>query len=515
VISCYGSRQVYILRNQCRRRNINIRPLNNYRSLREKAVSASLFSRTAFFSGLSDYIFHTDQINLHVRIEQLRTRLAVYHSLVMSQAVVECLFVWLLWGQASHQLLLSWLAVFYVLHAVELVKWTTHRDELNTLQTCRDWHGRFTFFSLAAGLLWGAAAVGFYPGDIVYQSLVICVMLGLVAGAVTINHVHSPSLYCYMFGIMVPLIARVMLENDQLHWILALMLITSVAVVVLAARGLNNTFMLSLRQRFENLSLLQQLTVQKAATEEARDQMEQKVLERTALLQLRNEEIVAIKDTTIMALSSLAETRDNETGHHLRRTQNYVRTLANYLRDYPRFKGYLTNETIEMLYKIAPLHDIGKVGIPDQILRKPGKLTQEEFEIMKTHTVLGGNAISGAEGLTNVRNSPFLKAARQIAIGHHEKWDGSGYPFSLREDGISIPARLMALADVYDAMSSRRVYKSALCHDEVEETIINGKGSHFDPDVVDAFVAAISEFKKIAARFSDDNLAVDHWRAAA
>jgi putative two-component system response regulator len=291
-------------------------------------------------------------------------------------------------------------------------------------------------------------------------------------------------------------------------------------VIVAAGRGLNKTFVLSLQQGFENDSLLLQLKAQKSETEEARSQLEranivllnnehkleQMVHERTALLHLKTEENVAIKDTTIMALSSLAETRDNETGNHIRRTQYYVRTLAIQLRDHPRFYDFLTDDNIEMLFKIAPLHDIGKVGIPDRILHKPGKLTEEEFEIMKTHTLLGGNAISGAENMTSVRNSPFLKAARQIAIGHHEKWDGSGYPFALRGEDIPIAARLMALADVYDAMSCRRVYKSAMGHDEVTDVIISGKGKHFDPDVVDAFVVALSKFKAIAEKFSDDGV---------
>ena len=405
------------------------------------------------------------------------------------------------------------------MHAVELVEWYLHRDKLNSLQECRNWHAYFTFFSLAAGVLWGVAVIAFFPADIAYQSLMICVMVGLVAGAVTINPVHPPALYAYSLGIMTPLIARVSAENDFIHWILVLMLSVYVVVIVLAGRGLNKTFVLSLQQGFENDSLLKQLKAQKAETEEARNQLEranivllnnehkleQMVQERTALLHLKTEENVAIKDTTILALSSLAETRDNETGNHIRRTQHYVRTLAIQLRDHPRFLDFLTDDNIEMLFKIAPLHDIGKVGIPDYILRKPGKLTEEEFEIMKTHTLLGGNAISGAENMSSVRNSPFLKAARQIAIGHHEKWDGSGYPFALRGDAIPIPARLMALADVYDAMSCRRVYKSAMGHDEVAKTIINGKGKHFDPDVVEAFVAAISEFKTIAAKFTDDD----------
>ena len=484
-------------------------------------MSTSFSSRRhAFWLNLNDSVFHIDQQNLRVRAEQLRTRMAVYPSLVLSQAVLEVLFVWLFWGLTSHQILLSWLAVFYAMHTVELVEWSLHRNKLKTLEECRDWHAYFTFFSLAAGILWGVAVVAFFPDDIAYQSLMICVMVGLVAGAVTINPVHPPALYAYLLGIMAPLIVRVSMENDFIHWILALMLAVYVVVIVVAGRGLNKTFVLSLQQGFENDSLLLQLKDQKAETEEARNQLEranivllnnerkleQMVHERTSLLHLKTEENVAIKDTTILALSSLAETRDNETGNHIRRTQHYVRTLAIQLRDHPRFYDFLTDDNIEMLFKIAPLHDIGKVGIPDRILHKPGKLTEEEFEIMKTHTLLGGNAISGAENMTSFQNSTFLKAARQIAIGHHEKWDGSGYPFALRGDSIPIPARLMALADVYDAMSCRRVYKSAMEHDEVAQIIISGRGIHFDPDVVDAFVAAIGEFKAIAAKFSDEDI---------
>ncbi|VVC84116.1 HD domain-containing phosphohydrolase [Sideroxydans sp. CL21] len=492
-------------------------------------MNTSLLSRHAAWFSLDDFIFHINQANLRVRAEQLRTRLSVYPWLVLSQIILQFLFVILFWSQAPHQLLLSWLAILYALHAVELIRWFTHRDKLNTLQDCRDWHLHFTIFALAAGMLWGAATVVFFPADIAYQSLLICVMLGLVAGAVTMNSVHLPSLYGYFLGIMIPLILRVSFENDTIHWILTLMLSVYVAVVVLEGRSLNKTFVLSLQQRFENSSLLQQLTAQKAETEEARNQLErtnivlhdnesrleQMVHERTAQLRQRSDEIVAIKDTTILALTSLAGTRDNETGNHILRTQNYVRTLAIQLRDHPRFKYFLTDENIEMLFKIAALHDIGKVGIPDRILHKPGKLTPEEFEIMKTHTTLGGNAISGAENLTNVRNSTFLKAARQIAIGHHEKWDGSGYPFALREEHISIPARLMALADVYDAMSCRRVYKSAMVHDEVAEVIVEGKWKHFDPDVVDAFAAVIGEFKEIAARYRDQELNASGWKVAA
>jgi putative two-component system response regulator len=209
-----------------------------------------------------------------------------------------------------------------------------------------------------------------------------------------------------------------------------------------------------------------------------------------------------IKDTTIIALSSLAETRDNETGNHIRRTQNYIRALAVQLKDHLRFRDFLTDENINLLYKIAPLHDVGKVGIPDCILHKPGKLTEDEFDIMKTHAALGGNAIASAvEGMEI--SSPFLIMAYQIAMSHHERWDGTGYPEELRGDAIPIPARLMALADVYDALSCRRVYKSAIAHEEVAEIILKGRGKHFDPDVVDAFLAIQDQFVEIAERYRD------------
>jgi response regulator RpfG family c-di-GMP phosphodiesterase len=483
-------------------------------------MSTTFSNRHSFWSNLNDSVFPIDPQNFHVRAAQLRTRMSVYPALVLSQVLLEVLFTWLFWEYASHQLLLTWLAVIYAVHSVELVEWSLNRHKLRTMDECRAWHAYFTYFSLVIGILWGAAVVVFFPQDIVYQSLLICVMLGLVAGAVTINPVHPPALYGYTLGIMLPLIVRVAMENDFVHVMLALMLCMYTVVILLAGRGLSKTFVLSLQQGFENFSLLQQLKLQKAETEEARNQLEranailmnneqrlaQMVEERTAMLHQKTEEIVSIKDTTILALSSLAETRDNETGNHIRRTQHYVKTLAIQLRDHPRYSDFLSPENIEMLYKIAPLHDIGKVGIPDSILHKPGKLTQEEFEIMKSHTLLGGNAISGAENMSKVRNSPFLKAARQIAIGHHEKWDGSGYPFALRENDIPIPARLMALADVYDAMSCRRVYKSAMEHDEVVENILNGKGTHFDPDIVDAFIVVMAEFKAIAEKFRDDDV---------
>ncbi len=214
-------------------------------------------------------------------------------------------------------------------------------------------------------------------------------------------------------------------------------------------------------------------------------------------------EIATIQDVTIMAMASLAETRDNETGAHIRRTQNYVRRLAQALRNHPRFCDYLNDEVIELLYKSAPLHDIGKVGIPDAILLKPGKLTDEEFEIMKTHTTLGRDAILVAEKLLSAPNS-FLRFAREIAYCHQEKWNGSGYPQGLAGDAIPISARLMALADVYDALISKRVYKPAFSHEKAVGIIEEGRNTHFDPDVVDAFLAIAEDFRDIATRFSDE-----------
>jgi putative two-component system response regulator len=204
----------------------------------------------------------------------------------------------------------------------------------------------------------------------------------------------------------------------------------------------------------------------------------------------------------IQAMASLAETRDNETGNHIRRTQHYIKVLAEHLRDHPRFSHFLTDDTIALLFKSAPLHDIGKIGIPDHILLKPGRYTEEEFEIMKTHTTLGRDAIQHAEDQLGIR-AEFLSLAKEIAYSHQEKWDGSGYPQALAGDDIPISARLMAVADVYDALISRRVYKSGMPHAQAVEIIRQGRGTHFDPDVCDAFLDCVEQFQTIAARFVD------------
>lgn len=216
----------------------------------------------------------------------------------------------------------------------------------------------------------------------------------------------------------------------------------------------------------------------------------------------RLEENLVIQEVSIRALAHLAEIRDPETGNHLRRTQGYIQVLADELREHPRFRDFLDERNIQLLVKSAPLHDIGKVGIPDQILLKPGKLSAEEWVIMKTHSQLGSHAIALAERDAE-RPVEFLNMAREIAHFHHEKWDGSGYPEGLAGDDIPIPARLMALADVFDALISWRVYKEPFPLERAVDIIREGCATHFDPDVVAAFLARLDECAAIAERYFD------------
>ncbi len=234
------------------------------------------------------------------------------------------------------------------------------------------------------------------------------------------------------------------------------------------------------------------------------DFLEQEVAKRTR-------DIVAIQDVTILAMASLAEARDTDTGNHVRRTQHYVKALAEKLKCHPHFAATLDAPTIAMLFKSAPLHDIGKVGVPDRILLKPGRLEPDEFAIMKSHTTLGYAAIEQAERTLGTPVA-FLSCAKQIARSHHERWDGRGYPDGLASDSIPLAARLMAVADVYDALVSRRVYKSAMTYEEAVRFIVEGKGSQFDPDIVEAFVALQDQFKSIAARYADSDLNMEKRR---
>jgi putative two-component system response regulator len=222
--------------------------------------------------------------------------------------------------------------------------------------------------------------------------------------------------------------------------------------------------------------------------------LEQQVKERTM-------EICRTQDVAIYCMASLAETRDNETGNHIRRTQHYVRLLSEFLKTKPAFSDYLDDKTISLLFKSAPLHDIGKVGVPDSILLKPGKLDKDEWLIMQGHSQIGHDALYKAE--QELGSSSFLEIARVIALTHHERWDGSGYPQGLKATDIPIAGRLMAIADVYDALISKRVYKEAFSHEKAVELILSEKGTHFDPDIVDAFEQLKDEFQRVAVTFKN------------
>jgi len=225
--------------------------------------------------------------------------------------------------------------------------------------------------------------------------------------------------------------------------------------------------------------------------------LEQRIRERTL-------EISRTQDVAIFCMASLAETRDSETGNHIHRTQHYVRLLSEYLKETPGYRDYLDERTIDLLFKSAPLHDIGKVGVPDRILLKPGKLDEDEWQEMKRHAEYGYEALLRAE--EEMGSTSFLKVAREIVLYHHERWDGNGYPQGLKGTAIPVSGRLMALADVYDALISRRVYKIPYTHTEAVSYILSQRGTRFDPVVVDAFEALQNEFLRIAQAFPDNTL---------
>ena len=216
-------------------------------------------------------------------------------------------------------------------------------------------------------------------------------------------------------------------------------------------------------------------------------------------------EVLLTQDVTILTLSSLAETRDPDTGLHLQRTRTYVRLLAEQLKEHPRFAAVLgPSGAIEMLYRSAPLHDIGKVGLTDGILLKPARLNDAEYDAMKDHTTLGGDALGWAE--QRLGSNSFLQFAREICYCHHERWDGTGYPRGLAGEEIPVSARLMALADVYDALRSSRPYKPAWAHAEARTWIVKERERHFDPAVGDAFVAVEQQFRTISESIRDGDM---------
>jgi len=247
-----------------------------------------------------------------------------------------------------------------------------------------------------------------------------------------------------------------------------------------------------LKERIKNHLLLQ---ASKKMLERQNEILEERVLERTSQLS-------ELQDVAMVAMGALAESRDPETGNHIRRTQRYVKVLAVEVAKHEKYKAFLTPDVITSLYKSAPLHDIGKVGIEDSILLKPGKLTDEEFEEMKRHTTYGRDAIAAAETSIDSADN-FLIFAKEIAYSHQEKWDGSGYPEGLAGENIPLSARLMAVADVYDALISKRVYKPAFSHEKAVSIITEGKGSHFEPLLVECFLTVADEFTQVAKDFAD------------
>lgn len=245
-----------------------------------------------------------------------------------------------------------------------------------------------------------------------------------------------------------------------------------------------------------SIPILQSRTKTHLALAEQRIHLEHLVAKRT-------EQLERTKDAVVYSMGALAEARDEETGAHVLRTREYVKVLAKTLACHRRYSKVLNERTINLISRAAPLHDIGKVGVPDRVLQKRGALSKEEREQMDQHVIYGRDAISNAE--QHVGATEFTAVAKDIAYSHHEKWDGTGYPLGLSGEKIPLPARMMALADVYDALVSRRYYKPPIPHAEAMTQIVQKSGTHFDPDLVDAFVECSQSFRDIAERYRDDS----------
>ena len=209
-----------------------------------------------------------------------------------------------------------------------------------------------------------------------------------------------------------------------------------------------------------------------------------------------------VLDATILAMASLAE--PGEAGNHILRTQNYVRALAIKLKPLPAYATLMTDSYIATLFTAAPWHDIGNAAVPDRILLKPAALTDEELEVIKTHPLIGRNTIDQIQRTAGVETE-FLTTAREIAYCHQERWDGSGYPRGLAGESIPVAARLMAIADAYDGLTTRRVYREGVPHDVAVQQIFQQRAAHFDPDMVDAFIEIQDEFQAIAQRYADND----------
>ncbi len=249
-----------------------------------------------------------------------------------------------------------------------------------------------------------------------------------------------------------------------------------------------------LRSSVKSKAMQDQILRYQRRLEDDKHILEERVRERTA-------QVERIQQVTVFGLARLAESRDPETGEHLERMRRYVREIAIEMANWPKYDKIIDSGFVEMLYYSSPLHDIGKVGIPDAILLKPGKLSVEEFEIMKTHALIGGDTLKAAD--EEAGGNSFLEMGRDIAYSHHEKWDGSGYPYGILGPDIPLPARIVALGDAYDAMTTKRPYKEPFSHEKTRQIILEGTGRHFDPEVVEAFLKREHKFIRIQQELGD------------
>ena len=251
--------------------------------------------------------------------------------------------------------------------------------------------------------------------------------------------------------------------------------------------------------------LQQQLEVANAELRDLNENLEQKVQERTRQLEEEHARLVRTQNAIIFGMAKLTESRDDDTGKHLERIEKYVEILA---RELGKTDDSIDAHWIEQVKATSALHDIGKVGIPDAVLQKPGRLTPDERKVIELHPEIGGdtlNAVREKLGTSDsdLRATEYLRRAMEITYGHHEKWDGSGYPYGTQGDGIALAARLVAVADVYDALVSKRVYKSGMTHEQAGDIIREGAGQHFDPRVVEAFNATEDKFREVSIVYSD------------